>query len=439
MHLIFKSAFFNFEFLRILSMAPFDGADVAECLVAAGKIKDLDAASWNTAWHEQADKAESLADEASLHGDAVSARRAYMRAANYFRAAGYMLNGRRPGSPDRQRALAYGERAAANFRKGAALLPGDVLALEIPYDRDAGVALPCYLYMPPHHARLPGRKVPVLVSAGGADSIQEELYFINSLAPKSGYALLTFEGPGQGMVLRRHGLAMRPDFEVVVGVVLDFLGELVRACADLDLDLERVALAGSSMGGYFALRGAADPRVGPCVAVDAFYDMWDFATHHTSPWLLGLRENGWVRTGVMDGLLRLASWLAPQLRWELGLTQWLFGLDSPAAALLEMKRYSLGGGRLDKVRCPVLVSSATQSLYLEPSVDARRILDDLAHVPAGKKRLWVASEPEDGGLQAKVGAFGLYAQRMIQFLDEHFGIEREALDGVNGLPNGIAE
>jgi pimeloyl-ACP methyl ester carboxylesterase len=435
MHRIFKSTFFNFEFLRILSMTPFSGADIAECLVAAGQIKDLDPESWNYAWHEQAEKAERLANEARLHGDTISARKAFMRASNYFRAAGYMFDGR-PQSPDRDQILVYSERAVANFRKGAALLPGKVFPLEIPYNEDGldGVKLPCYLYMPPASARLPG-KVPILVSIGGADSIQEEIYWINSLAPDSGYALLTFEAPGQGMVLRRHGLEMRPDFEVVVGKVLDFLTAFAvePSHTHLDLDLDRIALAGSSMGGYFALRGAADARIKACVAIDAFYDMWDFATHHTSPWLLGLWQNGWISTGAINRLLQVASRLTFQLRWELTLTQWLFGVDSPAEALQEMKKYSLRGGYLEKVQCPVLVSSATQSLYLEPSVDAQRILDELAHLPAGHKRLWVASEPEDGGLQAKVGAFGLYAQRMVQFLDEHFGIERDIDEDMLGL------
>lgn len=82
---------------------------------------------------------------------------------------------------------------------------------------------------------------------------------------------------------------------------------------------------------------------------------------------------------------------------------------------------------------PVLVSSVTQPLYLEPSVDAGRMLSDLAHLPESKKRLWVASEPEDGGLIAKIGAFSLYAQHTIQFLDEHFGVKRSELGGVDGL------
>ena len=81
-----------------------------------------------------------------------------------------------------------------------------------------------------------------------------------------------------------------------------------------------------------------------------------------------------------------------------------------------------------KAKCPVFVSSAEQSLYLEPSVDAKHILDDMAHLPGNQKRLWISSAPEEGGLQAKVGAFGLAAQRTVQFLDEQLGMRRESLD-----------
>jgi len=38
----FKSAFFNFEFLRLLGTAPFEGGEIAEILEAVSKIKDLD-------------------------------------------------------------------------------------------------------------------------------------------------------------------------------------------------------------------------------------------------------------------------------------------------------------------------------------------------------------------------------------------------------------
>ncbi|GKZ85688.1 hypothetical protein AnigIFM56816_011659 [Aspergillus niger] len=424
MHRIFNSVFFNFEFLRILSMTPFDGADIAECLSAAGQIRDRDVQSWNQAWHKQAEQAEKLAHEASQHGEVRSAQRAFMRAANYFRAAGYMFDGR-PQSPDHDTVVAYGERAAQVFRRGALLLPGPVVPLEIPFEDN--LKLPGYLYLPSGHARRPGKN-PVLIALNGADSIQEEVYFMNSPVLNAGYALLTFDGPGQGMVLRRHQQPMREDYEVVTSLVLDFLFDFAAQCPDLELDLDLIALTGASMGGYFALRGAADPRVKACVALDAFYDMWEFAAHHTSPALLGAWQSGWIPTGGINKLLGVAQWAVAQLRWELALTQWMFGVPTPADALLAMKKFTLKDGYLAKVKCPVLVSSAGQSLYLEPSVDATHILEDLAHLPENQKSLWVASAPEEGGLQAKVGAFGLAAQRIIQFLDEQLDMKRASLN-----------
>ena len=405
-------------------MTPFDGADIAECLSAAGQIKDLDVQSWTQAWHKQAEQAEMLAYEACQHGEVRSAQRVFMRAANYFRAAGYMFDGR-PQSQDHNRVVEYGERAVQTFRRGALLLPGQVFPLEIPFGID--LKLPGYLYMPPSSARRPG-KIPVLIGLNGADSIQEEIYFMQSRVLDAGYALLTFEGPGQGMVLRRHQQHMRGDFEVVTSRVLDFLFNFIGQHHGLDLDLDRVALAGASMGGYFALRGAADPRVKACVALDAFYDMWDFAAHHTSPALLSAWEVGWIPTGIINRLLRAAQWAMPQLRWELALTQWIFGAPTPADALLAMKNFTLKDNYLAKVKCPVFVSSAGQSLYLEPSVDAKHILDDMAHLSENQKELWISSAPEEGGLQAKVGAFGLAAQRTVQFLDEQLGMRRKSLD-----------
>lgn len=215
-----------------------------------------------------------------------------MRAANYFHAAGYMFDGG-PQSPDHDRVVAYGEYAAQNFCRGALLLPGQVFPLEIPFED--GLNLPGYFYMPPSHARRPGKN-PVLIGLNGADSIQEEVYFMQSRVLDAGYALLTFDGPGQGMVLRQHQQHIRGDFEVVISRVLDFLFGFAGQHRGLALDLDRIALAGASMGGYFALQGAADPRVKACVALDAFYDMWDFAAHYTSPALLSAWQSGWIPT-----------------------------------------------------------------------------------------------------------------------------------------------
>lgn len=311
MHQFFKSTFFNFEAVRILGTAPFGGADIAECLDAIGQIQDNDPNSWHRAWAAQAERAEALAEDASRVGNKVEARRAFLRASNYFRASGYMFNDR-PQSPD-ARVLPIAERVVKNFKNATKFFDSDVHTLEIPFN---GYSLPAYLYLPLRRDRLSG-KIPLLVNTGGADSVQEELYCIYGVSgPALGYGVLTFEGPGQGIVLRRHKLHMQPDWEYVTSKVLDHLFNFSEKHPELQLDLDRVAIAGASMGGYYALRGASDSRFKACVSIDPFYDMWEFATHHISPAFIGAWTSGWVSDAVVDRTISFLSKLAYQLKWE---------------------------------------------------------------------------------------------------------------------------
>jgi hypothetical protein len=72
---------------------------------------------------------------------------------------------------------------------------------------------------------------------------------------------LTFDGPGQGLSLRKDRTTMRPDWEYVVGKVLDYVFDvLVPENEDLELDLDRIACIGATMGGYFVSPAAEVDR-----------------------------------------------------------------------------------------------------------------------------------------------------------------------------------
>lgn len=144
--------------------------------------------------------------------------------------------------------------------------------------------------------------------------------------------MLTFDGPGQGIVLRRDKLRMRPDWEAVVPRVLDHALSPSLATA-LDLDPERVALGGASMGAYYALRGAVDPRIAACVALDPIYDMWDLATDRLPPAFLRAWTSGWLGDGFFNAVWRMLSFFSFQLRWELTHCMWIFGVSSAALAV----------------------------------------------------------------------------------------------------------
>ncbi|KAI0905584.1 Alpha/Beta hydrolase protein [Ustulina deusta] len=438
MHKLFpRSGFFDFETVRILGTTAYGGADVAEVLEAVGEIKSDDAASWEAAWREQARRAEKLADEARRHGDRDAALRGYLRASNYTRASGYMY----VSSPDEDgdlvqdaRALPIAERVGRLFRTAMPFMEGEARVLAIPYNE---YVLPGYLYLPPKSRRIPGRrKVPILVNTGGADSCQEELFYLNPAAgPGMGYAVLTFDGPGQGIMLRKYELEMRPDWEVVTSAVIDHLETYSAQHPELELDLGCIAVSGASMGGYYALRAASDDRVKACVSIDPFYDMWDFGTAHVSPLFISAWTSGILSAGFVDRLMAVLSRFSFQLKWEISVSGTFFGLSSPAEILLNMKKYTLhGSGRdekdvsfLSQVECPVLLSGAGKSLYLDVDSHTKRCYDALTSVAPEDKEIWVPESEGQGSLQAKMGAFALCNQKTYRFLDKAFGIKREPL------------
>ncbi|KAI9768097.1 MAG: hypothetical protein M1840_005131 [Geoglossum simile] len=424
MHVFFKGVFFNFEAIRILGVAPTGGSDIAECLDAIGQIKCNDPVSWHQAWALQAEKAEAVAEENAQSGFRIAARNAYLRASNYTRASGYMFTGETPSRQHPQQ-LPIAQKVVQLFRKAIKLMDGDVHVVEIPFENHK---LPGYLYLPPPSKRLPG-KIPIVLNCAGADSIQEELYYLNpSAGPELGYAVLTFEGPGQGIPLRKHGLHMRHDFEVVVKSVVDYVCAFSAAHPKLELDVNRLTISGSAMGGYLALRGAVDPRIKACVAIDPIYDMWDFATAHVSPAFMWAWTNGWLSDGFVNRFLSAVARVTFQLKWEISIAGAFWGLENPADILLQMKKYTFrldgGGSFLDRVKCPVLVSGAEKSLYLDIEDHTMKVFRSLAHLKECDRELWMSKAPGDGGLQAKMGALGLSNQHTFHFLDRVFCIQR---------------
>src|SRR5208282_600282 len=110
---------------------------------------------------------------------------------------------------------------------------------------------------------------PTVVIHSGFDGTVEESHFFGAAAfAERGYHVLSFDGPGQPGMMHREGMVFRPDWETVVGPVLDYL------LARPETDPDRVALMGISLGGVLAPRAAAfDPRIEALVAFDGVYNL----------------------------------------------------------------------------------------------------------------------------------------------------------------------
>ncbi|WP_405454136.1 lysophospholipase [Streptomyces achromogenes] len=93
-----------------------------------------------------------------------------------------------------------------------------------------------------------------VVVVPGLDSAKEEFLDLVSALLARGLAVFAMDGPGQGVLAAT--TTLRPDYEQVVGRVIDALGV---AC---------IGLVGLSLGGYFAARTSAlEPRVAAAATV----------------------------------------------------------------------------------------------------------------------------------------------------------------------------
>ena len=424
MYSFFRNEFYDFESTRILGTAPFGGCEVGEFLEAVAKIKRHDPESWYSAWIEQAERVEAIAKRAEENGQVACARRAWLRLSNYLRASAYML------PTEDKRVLQCAERSVQCFRCAIPFMESKVVVVKIPYEN--GKTLPGYLYLPPASKRLCGnRRTPILINCGGADSTQEELYFMYGFAgPELGYAVLTFDGPGQGMVLKKDNIPMRPDFETVTSHVLDYLTTLASQNPGYDLDLDRVAVAGVTMGGYYALRAATDSRISACVSVDPFYSLWTLALTRMPQWYANLWLSGWIPEGVFNWSIQTHMRVDFPSRWEFSLGKRMMGTQTPGETLRRFQLFSLdnfksGGGVLDQITCPVLVTGAAKTIYASAGSSTTRIHQRLTRISETDKDVWIPEQPGQGGLTGKVGAWGLLAQRTFEFLDSRFDIKRE--------------
>lgn len=96
---------------------------------------------------------------------------------------------------------------------------------------------------------------------GGFDSLIEEFYAIWERIAASGFDVIAFEGPGQGGARALGGLAFDHDWEKPVAAILDHFS------------VDRAAIVGLSMGGYWALRAAGrEPRIDRVVSWPPVYD-----------------------------------------------------------------------------------------------------------------------------------------------------------------------
>ena len=140
------------------------------------------------------------------------------------------------------------------------LMDTPVEQVQIPYEQ---TMLPGYFFRPGDS----GKPRPTLIVNCGYDSTAEESYLeVAAAALQRQYNCLTFEGPGQGPLIREQQIPFRHDWEKVITPVVDYL--LTRS----DVEPTQITLMGISIGGYLAPRAAAfEHRLAAVIANDGLF------------------------------------------------------------------------------------------------------------------------------------------------------------------------
>lgn len=379
-----QSPWFSYQFRRGLGETQEGGGAVSEVFQAASRIDPTSEESWHQEWKRIADRNFARAVSEENAGHIRTAINCYMRAADYFRQAEFFLQ---PDDPRRLETFTMMERSSHGFLRN--LNPaGEVL--EIPYEN--GATLPAYFVRAP----FPIEKQPVLICMGGLDSIKDEMWFMQAHGClQRGISVLMIDGPGQGGALRRQGLKNRPDTEVPIGYCIDYLE------TRSDVDTSKIAVCGSSLGGYYAARaGCYEHRLAACIshgAVFAITDMWGNAPE----------DHG----------------LATHIKW-------VFGKPSMRESMEKARAFTLEG-HLENMRCPYLVMHGGHDVL---TVSQARKVYDYGISKGVRCTLRLLEAEETGAEHCQHDNPTIGQEILADWLADQFGIDQRKLLALSTNP-----
>lgn len=389
----FRDGEFDYQLLRTMGLADYGGSTVGECLAAAAIIGDADTDSWARTFGELAARVEARGDECLRADHRRSARDHFLRASTYHRTAEYYAEAD-PASLSEQ-----GRRSRRCFEMAAGLAEPPVEVVAVPFGE---ASLPGYLVPP-----AAGDPRGTLVVVGGFDSSAEELYFqLGVPGAERGWQVLVFDGPGQSGCMRAHPeLTFRPDYEVPIGAVIDYLVDRG------DTRPDRLALAGLSFGGYFAARAAArDPRVAALVADPPVVDLFRYMEAWLGAPVFRSRQD--IRPEDVEGVP--GDLLMPQMQWGIVAVCRRFGVPSLHRWLEFLDAFRLGDAVSD-VTCPALA--------LVGAHEGREVVgqvDEFVAGVSGPVAEYRFTIDEGADAHCQVGNLRLAAQVTYDWLDDLF-------------------
>jgi pimeloyl-ACP methyl ester carboxylesterase len=257
-------------------------------------------------------------------------------------------------------------------------------------------------------------KRPTLLALTGFDGMMEEsLHWIGFAAALRGWNCLAFEGPGQWSALYLNpGLTLRHDYEVPMRAVVDYVVQRP------EVDAERLALVGYSLGGYWAPRVAAfEPRIRACIADnlvtelgEAFQAVWPSVLRAAPP-------------AMFDSMFSAVTQFSQHARWSYGHMRWTMGLQHPNEILDAWKPFTLIGTE-DRLQCPLLCLYGEDELgQMDSMVIAEAVMRYLDRIQCDTT-IHVFPTSEGAGAHCQVAGLTLANEVIFDWLDQVFSLEQ---------------
>src|ERR671916_687383 len=388
-----RNIFFDDPLFEQFALRPLiiDGCPLGEISATTSLIEEGDRDGWYLQWTATAERVAGYADESARAGHTISASDAYLRASSYYRTAYVPLFG----SPVDPRLVEAFDKETDAFQKAAALMTPPVEPVEIPFE---GTTFPGYFCQVDDS----GKPRPTLICTNGYDSTINELYLDFAAVLPRGYNLLLYDGPGQGRVLIKQGLIIRPE-----------------------VDPEKIAIMGISLislGGYLAPRAASsEHRLAACIADPGLWDMLEAAKARFSALPKEVLEKfPNVDPEVLEPIVEHIQ-ETPALRWAIVQRAfWVQGAGSLSEYLKLAEDYSLKEV-VSQIRCPTLLTWAESDPL---SWNAEQIYDRLT----SQKELVRFYDAEGAGDHCEAKTRPLFHQRAFDWLDETLAAQVPEVD-----------
>ena len=385
-----------------LAYIPYGGADFGDIAAVAEAVGNGDDAAFYEAWVDLGDRLVDEAENASATRHLTSARELYLRASVAYASSYHPLYG----APTDPRLIAAFDKQTAAFDAGLTIGEHPVSAMRIPY---GDTTIPAYLIPAEGHET---EKRPTIIFTNGYDATITDMYFASAVAAsRRGYHCVLFDGPGQGEVLYKQGIPMRPDWEAVVTPVVDVI-----AAAPI-VDEDKIVLSGWSLGGFLAPRAAsAERRLAAVIADPAAWNVGDtvraFALAMGAPAdVLDHPED--IPQSVLDAMAGVVE-SNPTLEWRINKRGfWVNGVSDMREFVSASLQYTLDDDA--HIDCPVLATSAENDILGAGAATFVEKVGDNA-------TLMKFTAAEGAGEHCEMTNRSLLNRRVLDWLDDTLGV-----------------